>query len=66
MSIPTPTGPSLGCSGLSFRWPDGTPVVDGLSLTIGRGRTGLVGANGTGKSTLLKLLAGRLPPPGGR
>ncbi|WUD71151.1 ATP-binding cassette domain-containing protein [Streptomyces sp. NBC_00510] len=65
MSIPTPTGPSLGCSGLSFRWPDGTPVVDGLSLTIGRGRTGLVGANGTGKSTLLKLLAGRLPPTRG-
>lgn len=62
---PTATGPSLGCSGLSFRWPDGTPVVDGLSLTIGRGRTGLVGANGTGKSTLLKLLAGRLPPTRG-
>lgn len=67
MSTPTPTatGPSLGCSGLSFRWPDGTPVVDGLSLTIGRGRTGLVGANGAGKSTLLKLLAGRLPPTRG-
>ncbi|MDX2642573.1 ABC-F family ATP-binding cassette domain-containing protein [Streptomyces sp. PA03-1a] len=62
---PTATGSSLGCSGLSFRWPDGTPVVDGLSLTIGRGRTGLVGANGTGKSTLLKLLAGRLPPTRG-
>ncbi|MFF3946385.1 ABC-F family ATP-binding cassette domain-containing protein [Streptomyces sp. NPDC001902] len=62
---PTATGPSLGCSGLSFRWPDGTPVVDRLSLTIGRGRTGLVGANGTGKSTLLKLLAGRLPPTRG-
>ncbi|MFD8076351.1 ABC-F family ATP-binding cassette domain-containing protein [Streptomyces sp. NPDC059718] len=65
MSTLTPTGPSLACSGLSFRWPDGTPVVDGLSLTIGRGRTGLVGANGTGKSTLLKLLAGRLPPTRG-
>lgn len=45
MSTPTTTGPSLGCSGLSFRWPDGTPVVDGLSLAVGRGRTGLVGAN---------------------
>ncbi|MFI8182697.1 ATP-binding cassette domain-containing protein [Actinacidiphila glaucinigra] len=65
MSTPTTTGPSLGCSALSFRWPDGTPVVDGLSLTIGRGRTGLVGANGTGKSTLLKLLAGRLRPTRG-
>ncbi|MET9877119.1 hypothetical protein ABZZ36_21175 [Actinacidiphila glaucinigra] len=45
MSTPTTTGPSLGCSDLSFRWPDGTPVVDGLSLAVGRGRTRLVGAN---------------------
>lgn len=64
------TGPntpasSVSCSGLSFRWPDGTEVFDGLSLTIGRGRTGLVGANGSGKSTLLGLLAGRLRPSQG-
>ena len=55
----------ITCSGLSFAWPDGTTVFDGLSLGIGRGRTGLVGANGTGKSTLLRLLAGRLRPAGG-
>ncbi|MEU5427826.1 ATP-binding cassette domain-containing protein [Streptomyces olivoreticuli] len=58
-------GASLTCSALSFRWPDGTPVLDGLSLGIGRGRTGLVGANGTGKSTLLRLLAGQLRPSQG-
>ncbi|GAA0381045.1 ABC-F family ATP-binding cassette domain-containing protein [Streptomyces blastmyceticus] len=58
-------GTSLTCSALSFRWPDGTPVLDGLSLSIGRGRTGLVGANGTGKSTLLRLLAGQLRPSQG-
>ncbi|MET9220347.1 ATP-binding cassette domain-containing protein [Streptomyces sp. NPDC003300] len=61
----TPPGASLTCSGLSFQWPDGTPVFDGLSLTIGRGRTGLVGANGTGKSTLLRLLSGELRPARG-
>ncbi|GAB3125853.1 ATP-binding cassette domain-containing protein [Streptomyces calidiresistens] len=55
-------GPSVTCSDLTFRWPDGTPVVDGLSLTVGRGRTGLVGANGAGKSTLLRLIAGLLRP----
>jgi ATPase subunit of ABC transporter with duplicated ATPase domains len=65
MARPTPPGASLTCSGLSFQWPDGTPVLDGLSLTIGRGRTGLVGANGVGKSTLLRLLAGDLRPSRG-
>ncbi|OEV04033.1 ABC-F family ATP-binding cassette domain-containing protein [Streptomyces nanshensis] len=59
------TGPSLTCSGLTFRWPDGDTVFDGLSLTVGRGRTGLVGANGSGKSTLLGLFAGRLTPARG-
>ncbi|MFJ9031603.1 ATP-binding cassette domain-containing protein [Streptomyces sp. NPDC102274] len=65
MATPTTPSTSLTCSALSFQWPDGTPVLDGLSLTIGRGRTGLVGANGTGKSTLLRLLAGRLRPAQG-
>ncbi|MBL1097347.1 ABC-F family ATP-binding cassette domain-containing protein [Streptomyces coffeae] len=65
MAHSTVPGTSVTCSGLSFQWPDGTPVFDGLSLTIGRGRTGLVGHNGTGKSTLLRLLAGRLRPAQG-
>ncbi|WTK95334.1 ATP-binding cassette domain-containing protein [Streptomyces sp. NBC_01508] len=62
---PTTLSASLTCSALSFRWADGTPVFDGLSLSVGRGRTGLVGANGTGKTTLLHLLAGQLTPSGG-
>jgi len=65
MADPTTPSVSVTCSALSFQWPDGTPVFDGLSLSIGRGRTGLVGANGTGKSTLLRLLAGRLRPSQG-
>ncbi|MET9696380.1 ATP-binding cassette domain-containing protein [Streptomyces sp. NPDC006529] len=48
------------CSDLSFDWPDGTPVFDGLQLAVGPGRTGLIGLNGSGKSTLLKLIAGEL------
>ncbi|MGW0961821.1 ABC-F family ATP-binding cassette domain-containing protein [Streptomyces gelaticus] len=65
MATPTTPGASLTCSALSFRWPDGTNVFDGLSLSIGRGRVGLVGANGAGKSTLLRLLAGQLRPSQG-
>jgi ATP-binding cassette subfamily F protein uup len=44
----------------------GTPLIDGLSLKIARGdRIGLVGNNGVGKSTLLKLLMGELDPEAG-
>ncbi|WP_176968863.1 ABC-F family ATP-binding cassette domain-containing protein [Amycolatopsis xylanica] len=56
---------SIVCSGLSFAWPDGTPVFDDLSLVIGTGRTGLVGVNGSGKSTLLRLITGALTPRAG-
>ncbi|MER5357606.1 ATP-binding cassette domain-containing protein [Streptomyces sp. NPDC002785] len=65
MATPTAPSASLTCSALSFQWPDGTTVLDGLSLNIGRGRTGLVGTNGAGKSTLLRLLAGQLRPSQG-
>ena len=52
-------------SDLSFAWPDGRAVFDGLDLVIGAGRTGLVGASGAGKSTLLRLIAGELAPARG-
>ncbi|SFA96413.1 ATP-binding cassette, subfamily F, member 3 [Cohnella sp. OV330] len=38
-----------------------TPILEGVSLQIGeRDRIGLVGVNGAGKSTFLKILAGEL------
>ncbi|MFE1267949.1 ABC-F family ATP-binding cassette domain-containing protein [Streptomyces sp. NPDC058758] len=55
----------LSTTSLSFSWPDGTEVFDDLGVTIGPGRTGLVGTNGSGKSTLLRLLAGELDPTAG-
>ncbi|EFF94045.1 MULTISPECIES: ABC-F family ATP-binding cassette domain-containing protein [Streptomyces] len=57
--------PSITCTALSFAWPDGTSVFSGLDIAFGPGRTGLVGVNGTGKSTLLKLIAGELTPSDG-
>lgn len=39
------------------------PLFDGLSFSIAEGqRAGIIGVNGTGKSTLLKLLQGQKFP----
>lgn len=56
---------SIVCSQLSFAWPDDTPLFDGLSFTVGEGRTGLVAPNGAGKSALLALIASELTPTSG-
>ncbi|MGP4111891.1 ABC-F family ATP-binding cassette domain-containing protein [Streptomyces sp. 4N509B] len=60
-----PSTTHITVSGLRFAWPDGTSVFDGLDLAVGPGRTGLIGLNGTGKSTLLRLIAGELRPGAG-
>src|SRR5688500_8901504 len=42
------------------------PILDGVGLTAAAGdRIGVVGPNGTGKSTLLRVLAGLLVPDAG-
>ncbi|WP_019634503.1 ABC-F family ATP-binding cassette domain-containing protein [Actinomadura atramentaria] len=56
---------SVVCTDVSFAWPDGTVVLDGVSTAFGTGRTGLIGANGAGKSTLLRVVAGELAPSSG-
>ena len=51
---------------LSFAWPDGPQIVNGLDLRIDRGdRLAIVGRNGIGKSSLIRLLLGEAPPDGG-
>ena len=57
--------PYLSLSDVTFAWPDGDPVFDGLDAVFGTGRTGLVGSNGAGKSTLLRLIGGVLRPDRG-
>jgi ATPase subunit of ABC transporter with duplicated ATPase domains len=66
--MPAHTRPSsavVTLSGVTFAWPDGTPVVSGLDLLVPPGRSALVGVNGTGKSTVLRLVAGELAPTRG-
>jgi ATP-binding cassette subfamily F protein uup len=54
--------------GVGHGWSDSDPFLfRGLDLLLDdRERLGLVGANGTGKSTLLDIVAGRLTPTAGR
>ena len=44
----------------------GPPLLDGVSLQLEKGqRIGLLGRNGTGKSTLMKIIAGQVTPDDG-
>jgi len=54
----------LNLQGLSLTR-DQTPIFSGLSLALSEFRIGLIGANGSGKSSLLKLLKGLLIPDAG-
>ncbi|MFC0665308.1 ATP-binding cassette domain-containing protein [Azotobacter chroococcum] len=52
---------------VGFAHPGGEPLIRDFSMVLQRGdRIGLLGANGTGKTTLLKLLLGELQPTSGR
>ncbi|OCJ16239.1 ABC transporter [Rhizobium sp. AC44/96] len=56
---------SIAISNLSWSTPDGHPLLSELNLTLGPERTGLVGRNGVGKTTLLKLISGERKPRSG-
>ena len=56
----------IQCMDLSKDYGTG-PVLEHLNLNLGAGRiVGLLGPNGTGKTTLIKILAGLLQPTSGQ
>jgi cobalt/nickel transport system ATP-binding protein len=56
----------FGVDDVNYRYLDRFVALAGVSLTVRAGeRVALLGANGCGKSTMLKLLAGLIVPDGG-
>src|SRR5579871_5851941 len=51
--------------GLTQLSPDGRGLFENLTLAFGREKTGLVGRNGVGKTTLLALILGEAQPSAG-
>ena len=59
--------PLIRLEGVSRRLCADQPVLQGLDLRLDADdRVGLLGANGNGKSTFAKLIAGRMAPMDGR
>jgi ABC-2 type transport system ATP-binding protein len=57
--------PAIACRSLTKVF-DGTPAVDDVSFTVQAGTvTGLVGANGGGKSTTMRMILGLVAPTSG-
>lgn len=59
--------PAFRLSEVSYRYGEGVTALQKVSLTIGMGETvAILGANGCGKSTLIKMLDGLIHPQEGR
>lgn len=55
----------IDAENVSFSYED-KPIVDKLSVVVSRNdKIGIIGKNGCGKTTLIKLLLGKLPPSEG-
>jgi ATP-binding cassette subfamily F protein 3 len=63
---PLPGKSALQARNVGFGYQPDEPLITDLSITITAGeRIGIVGPNGKGKTTLLKILAGTLAPQAG-
>src|SRR3569833_4052337 len=57
--------PSIRLKAISLATPGGRDLLHNLDLSFGAERTGIVGRNGTGKTTLLRTIAGDVTPKSG-
>jgi ATP-binding cassette subfamily C protein len=67
-AAPVPFTNAIALDGVSYSYPGSDAVaIEDVSLTIARGESiGIVGPTGAGKSTLVDLILGLLPPSSGR
>ncbi|KAL5342455.1 P-loop containing nucleoside triphosphate hydrolase protein [Aspergillus crustosus] len=73
INLPSPSelrfpGPLISLEGIIFKYKTGAvPVLKGIDLTLHLGdRVGIMGLNGCGKSTLIRLVAGTTVPTQGK
>lgn len=64
--LPEFSMPTIVCHDLGFAWPDGAGLLHDINLSLGTGRHGLIGRNGSGKSTVMRIFAGELAPTHGK
>lgn len=64
-TAPAAKGPTIALDGVDVVF-DGTEVLSGLNLRLNERRIGVIGANGSGKSTFARLLNGLQLPSRGR
>lgn len=62
----SPEPEAIAFESVSVTAEDGRPILSDLSLTLTERRVGLIGANGAGKSTFLRLINGLACPTQGR
>ncbi|MES2788485.1 MAG: ABC-F family ATP-binding cassette domain-containing protein [Planctomycetota bacterium] len=58
--------PAITLFDLTWSAPNSPPLFSNVNLSFGSTRTGLVGRNGVGKTTLLNLISGELQPQSGK